>query len=65
MTLREALQIVVRDESLGDHVYSVRDRAAGDATFKGNTWDHPRVTRFSEAVTTLERHLADLDRSES
>lgn len=41
-------------ESISDFVYKVRDRAASDAAFTGNTWHHPRVTAYAEAA-----HLID------
>lgn len=69
MTFREAMKIVVEDEALGDSVYDVRESASGggsaedkawwDANPNGNSWDHPRVVRFSEAVTVLENWLKE------
>ncbi len=57
MTLNEAIVYLLDEFHLGDQVYTVRDRAveSGDG-FKGSSWDHPAVARFSEAVTALEAH---------
>lgn len=56
MTERQALKVVLEDEHLEDKVYDVRERAAGDVGWKGDSWDHPRVKAFSDAVVTLQRH---------
>lgn len=49
---------VLVDESLSDWVYAVRDRAPqDDPTYTGNSWDHPRVTAFSDACMTIERFV--------
>lgn len=55
--LLAALRVLLR-ENLGDWVYDVRSRAAesGDG-YAGNSWDHPRVTEFSEAVQTIAKHV--------
>lgn len=57
MELKEAIRILVKDENLGDFIYNVRERANESGRFKGNSWDHPRVKRFSDAVTRLEEEL--------
>lgn len=58
MTLKEALQIVIVDESLEDFVYDIRSRAVeGGPKFDGNSWDHPRVTRWAAAVERLKEEL--------
>lgn len=54
MTLREAIRVLVEEEHIGDFVYNVRERTYEDTSYKGNSWDHPRVKRFSDAVTALE-----------
>ena len=59
MTLRTAIKILVEEEHIGDFVYNVRERALDDSNYKGNSWDHPRVKRFSDAVTALEIWLAN------
>lgn len=60
MTLKEAITVLVKDEHLGDFVYNVRDNANGSGDgYKGNSWDHPRVKKFSEAVTALENYLKE------
>lgn len=38
-----------------------REKAASDRSYTGESWDHPRVTAFSEAVTRLEAELKALD----
>ena len=52
--LREALRVLLDVESIEDSVYSVRERAGSDAEFKGNSWDHPRVKAFSDAIEVLK-----------
>lgn len=44
---------VLHAESVGDAVYDVRDRAAGDREFTGNTWEHPRVVAYGEACAVI------------
>jgi hypothetical protein len=53
MDIREAIKVLLDEESIGDYIYTVRERAGNDATFTGNSWDHPRVTRYQEALTAL------------
>lgn len=52
--LLAALKVLLA-ESLGDWIYDVRSRASesGDG-FEGNSWDHPRVKAFSDAVGVIE-----------
>lgn len=54
MTLKEAIKVLVDEEHIGDFVYDIKERAYEDRSFKGNSWDHPRVKRFSDAVAALE-----------
>jgi len=56
MTLKEAIKILVEDESIGDFIYNIRERAL-DSEFEGNSWDHPRVIRYSNAVERLKEEL--------
>jgi predicted outer membrane protein len=52
---------VLEAEGVGDHVYRVRDHAASDAAFTGNTWEHPRVVAYGEAaqvVTNIAKETA-------
>jgi len=56
MTLKEAIKILIEDEFLGDFVYDIRERCLDDE-FKGNSWDHPRVLRFNDAVNRLREEL--------
>lgn len=65
MTVAEAMQVVLYDEFLGDSVYSVRDQAVGfDPTWEGSSWDHPRVMRFTEAVTVLEAAFPKIEKEQ-
>jgi len=55
MTLHEAIVYLLDDFHLGDKIYEVRARAVeNNSSYQGNSWDHPAVTRFNEAVMTLE-----------
>lgn len=56
MTLKEAIVYLLDEFHLADQVYTVRSRAveSGDPTFIGNSWEHPAVTKFSEAIEALE-----------
>lgn len=58
MELDEALKVLLIDESIGDFIYTIRDRVASDPAFPGETWEHPRVKAFSDAVEKL-RELRD------
>lgn len=54
----DALKIVNALHPLGDAVYAVRDRAASDPSFTGDsTWDHPDVKRYSDAVGVLDDEM--------
>lgn len=57
MTLKEALRVIYEEEHLDDFIYQVRERAASDPDFKGNTWEHPRVKQFSQACVVIRREL--------
>lgn len=61
--LRAALKVLVDVESVGDWVYEVRERALADDSFTGNTWDHPRVKAFSDAVTTITTALREAEQA--
>ena len=54
MTLREAIKVLVKDEYIGDFVYSVRERVLSDTEYKGSSWDHPRVKHYADAVAALK-----------
>lgn len=59
--LLAALKVLLK-ENLGDWIYDVRARAVEDGDgFEGNSWDHPRVTVFSEAVTTISNAVKEAD----
>lgn len=45
--------------SVGDFTYSIRGRAAGDAAFSGNTWEHPDVKAWSDASTLVDAIAKD------
>lgn len=55
MTLHEAIVYLLDEFHLGDSIYAVRSRAveSGD-DFAGNSWDHPAVKKFYDAVMALE-----------
>lgn len=38
---------------VGDFTYNIRDRAAGDASFTGNTWEHPDTKAWSDASVLM------------
>ena len=55
MTIHDAVAYLLDEFYLGDKVYDVRSRALEtDGVFAGNSWEHPAVTKFSEAVKALE-----------
>lgn len=56
MTLPEAIDYLLDEFHLGDYVYDVRSRAVESGEpFEGNSWDHPKVLKFAEAVKALQR----------
>lgn len=57
MDLKEAIKVLVEDEFIGDFIYNVRERTYEDSNFRGNSWDHPRVKRYGNAVAFLENWL--------
>lgn len=68
LTLKEALKVVLKDESIEDFVYNVRDRASESRSEEDkytDRWELPRVKNFSEAVTVLEKYYAELCRSKA
>lgn len=58
--LLAALKTLLR-ENLGDWIYDVRSRTADDGDFEGNSWDHPRVKAFSDAVIIIARAVSDAE----
>ena len=62
MDLKEALTVLLKEESIGDFIYDVRERAgAMNDGHKDSLWDHPRVMRYSDACQTLKAELAKLE----
>ncbi len=58
MTREEAIDALVNEFHIGDYVYNVRERVTEDrewfmANPQASSWDHPKVKRFSDAVTAL------------
>lgn len=57
-----ALRTVNEIHSLDDAVYDVRERRGGDDVdgqpYIGNSWEHPTVRRYSDAVTILREEGA-------
>lgn len=63
MTLKEALKVILKDEFLGDWIYAVRDRASENRSEEEqdiDRWKLPRVKRFAEACTVLEKYYETL-----
>lgn len=60
MPLGEAIVRAIRTinsyHNLGDAIYAVRERAANDQGFEGNTWEHPAVQEYNAAVQLLQEH---------
>lgn len=52
MTLEDAIVALVDEFSIGDMIYHVRE-SSDYREFAGNSWDHPRVVKFSDAVVAL------------
>jgi len=50
--IREAAKTLDR-LAVGDFTYNIRDRAAGDESFSGNTWNHPDVKAWSDAAGVM------------
>lgn len=54
----EAIKQAAKDlnrMAVGDFTYSIRDRAAGDPNFTGNTWEHPDVRAWSDASEVIRK----------
>lgn len=49
-TAVDLLRALLEEYQVADSIYSIREIAAGDTEFDGDSWDHPRVKRFSEIV---------------
>lgn len=58
-----ALRVLVK-ESVGDFVYTMRERVLGDPDFRGNSWDHPRVKAWSDASRIIEDYVKEHPESE-
>jgi len=66
--LAEQIIEVLHDEHVGDFVYEIREHAReGDSTFTGNSWEHPRVIRWGQMATNVEKLYAasTLDHTEA
>lgn len=57
-----AIRTVNELHDLGDAIYDVRSRYGSDNVdgqpFTGNSWDHPVVTRYNDAVNVLREEGA-------
>lgn len=54
MSPKEAARALIEEFHIGDYIYRVRERAIEeDPGFSGNSWHHPKVTRFNEICKTL------------
>ena len=61
MTLIEAIRVLVVDAHIEDFIYTVRECAMGEHDgYEGSSWDHPRVKRFSDAVSRLKNELREV-----
>lgn len=65
MTLDEAIVALVDEFSISDSVYDVRERTLSDSQWyrdnpDASGWDHPKVKRFSDAVTALEQRANEV-----
>jgi hypothetical protein len=61
MDLQTALKTLLDDESVGDFIYSIRDRAGESGEpFEGSSWDHPRVRAYSDAIEALTKFQKEL-----
>ena len=58
--LLAALKVLI-SENLGDWIYEVRERVLSDESFDGNTWDHPRVKAYSDAVMVVEKAVTEVE----
>lgn len=38
---------------VGDFTYNIRDKAASDTSFTGNTWEHPDTKAWSDASVLM------------
>lgn len=56
---KEALRELLDDYHLEDFIYDVREGLDLPADFEGSTWEHPKVVRFGEIVTTLRESLGE------
>lgn len=53
-----AIRTVNQYHNLGDAVYEVRSRVfETDPGYKGESWDHPSVKTYGDAVATIEKEI--------
>lgn len=53
-----AIRTINQHHNLGDAIYSVRARALEhDPGYKGESWQHPMVSAYNDAVQTVEREI--------
>lgn len=53
-----AIRTINQHNNLGDAVYMVRDHAVEtDPGYTGDSWHHPSVTAYSDAVQTLAQEI--------
>ena len=61
MTLKEAIKFLIDEFYLDDQVYAAREMGHGKLydgePWKGNSWEHPFVLKFCEAVQVLKEEL--------
>ena len=59
MNLDDALRVLAK-EGIGDFIYEIRERVASDTTYHGNTWNHPRVRAWGEAVQAILARVREI-----
>lgn len=61
--IEAAIKTINTHHNLGDAVYDVRERHGGDKVkgrqFKGNSWEHPTVKAYSDAVGVLQKEFPE------
>lgn len=58
--LASAIRTINKLHDLGDAVYDVRGRVGEDfPEYTGNSWDHPTVKEYNDAVQTLRAELPE------
>lgn len=56
MSIKAVIKELLEDFNVGDMIYNVRE-STDMSDFDGDSWDHPRVKRFSDLVSELEEYV--------